>query len=71
MDGRPDAVEVQDRGIILLHDTFARTVAALPEIVHQLKQKGLCPGKLAVAPEPVEALPAEPGLFFSVVAVKP
>ena len=66
-----DAVKVQDRGIILLHDRLPRTVAAVPQIVNQLEQKGLCPGKLAVAPKPVEALPALPGHFSSVVAVKP
>jgi endo-1,4-beta-xylanase len=66
-----DAVKVQDGGIILLHDRLARTVSALPQIVHQLGRKGLCPGKLAVSPKPVEALPALPGHFFSVVAVKP
>jgi endo-1,4-beta-xylanase len=66
-----DAVKVQDSGIVLLHDTNARTVAAVPRIVHRLGQKGLCPGKLAVSPKPVEALPALPGHFFSVVAVKP
>ena len=66
-----DAVKAKDRGIILLHDTNARTVAAVPQIVNQLKQKGLCPGKLAVASKPVEALPALPGHYFSVVAVKP
>jgi endo-1,4-beta-xylanase len=66
-----DAVKVRNRGIILMHDTNARTPAALPQIVKQLEQKGLCPGKLAVAPKPVEASPALPGHFFSVVAVKP
>jgi endo-1,4-beta-xylanase len=66
-----DAVKVQDGGIILLHDTNDRSLAGLPQIVNRLEQKGLCPGKLAVAPKPVEALPALPGHFFSVVAVKP
>jgi endo-1,4-beta-xylanase len=66
-----EALKVQARGIILLHDRNPRAVAATPQIVHQLAQKGLCPGKLAVAPKPVEASPALPGHFFSVVAVKP
>jgi Polysaccharide deacetylase len=66
-----EAVKVKDRGIILMHDAYPNTVSALPQIVNQLKQKGLCPGKLAVSPTPVEAFPAWPGVFFSVVAVKP
>lgn len=66
-----EAVKVQPGGIILMHDAYPNTVTAVPQIVTQLKQKGMCPGKLAVSPTPVEAAPAWPGVFFSVVAARP
>jgi peptidoglycan/xylan/chitin deacetylase (PgdA/CDA1 family) len=66
-----EAVKVQPGGIILMHDAYPNTVTAVPQIVNQLKQKGMCPGRLALSPTPVEAVPAWPGLFFSVVAVRP
>jgi peptidoglycan/xylan/chitin deacetylase (PgdA/CDA1 family) len=66
-----EAVKVQPGGIILMHDANPNTVTAVPQIVNQLKQRGMCAGKLAVSPTPVEAVPAWPGVFFSVVAVRP
>lgn len=66
-----EALKVKPGGIILMHDAYPNTVTAVPQIVTGLKQKGMCPGKLAVSPTPVEAAPAWPGVFFSVVAVKP
>ena len=66
-----EAVKVRPGGIILMHDAYPNTATAVPQIVNQLKHSGMCPGKLAVSASPIEALPAWPGVFYSVVAVKP
>ena len=66
-----EAVKVKPGGIILMHDAYPTTVTAVPQIVNQLRQKGMCPGKLTPSPTPIEAAPAWPGVFFSVMAVKP
>jgi peptidoglycan/xylan/chitin deacetylase (PgdA/CDA1 family) len=39
---------VRDGDIILLHDGWPYTIYTLPEIVDQMKAKGLCSGKLVV-----------------------
>ncbi len=66
-----EAVKVGPWCIILMHDAYPNTVAAVVPIVTQLKAKGMCPGKLANSSTTVEARPAWPGLFYNVVAVKP
>ena len=40
------AAAVEDGGIILLHDGWPNTVAAIPAMVNDLRARGLCPGKI-------------------------
>jgi peptidoglycan/xylan/chitin deacetylase (PgdA/CDA1 family) len=53
-------LEDKGRGILLLHDIHARTVAALPRILHELKVRGyrivhVVPATLQEPPTPTEA----------------
>jgi peptidoglycan/xylan/chitin deacetylase (PgdA/CDA1 family) len=52
-----NAMQVQPGGIILLHEGYATTLAAIPQIVDGLAQRGLCAGKIVPSATPVEAWP--------------
>jgi peptidoglycan-N-acetylglucosamine deacetylase len=60
-----ERIEAKGRGILLLHDIQARTVAALPRILHELKARGYhivhvvaaTPDRPATPTEPQEWLP--------------
>jgi endo-1,4-beta-xylanase len=51
------ANRLQNGGIILMHDQYSTTIAAIPQIVNNLKSRGLCAGMIspstgrAVAPD--------------------
>lgn len=44
---------LQPGGIILMHDWAQASVDALPQIVSDLRDRGLCPGKIAFTPRKV------------------
>ncbi|HEY2652144.1 MAG TPA: polysaccharide deacetylase family protein [Solirubrobacteraceae bacterium] len=46
------AAAVEDGGIILLHDGWPNTVAAVPAMVNDLRARGLCPGKIVATKKP-------------------
>ncbi|WP_436791436.1 polysaccharide deacetylase family protein [Yinghuangia sp. YIM S10712] len=52
-----NALQVQSGGIILLHEGYATTLAAIPLIVNGLAERGLCAGKIVPTDTPVEAWP--------------
>lgn len=52
-----NALQVQSGGIILLHEGYATTLAAIPQIVDGLAERGLCAGKVVPSETPVEAWP--------------
>jgi peptidoglycan/xylan/chitin deacetylase (PgdA/CDA1 family) len=62
------ALTVKPGGVILMHDGKAQTRAALPRIVAGLRQRGLCPGKLARSTTPQQVWQ---GLDTYVKAVRP
>lgn len=41
------ANQLQNGGVILMHDQYAATVAAIGQIVNNLKNRGLCPGMIS------------------------
>ena len=52
-----NALEVQAGGIILLHEGYATTLAAIPQIVNGLADRGLCAGRIVPSDTPVEVWP--------------
>jgi peptidoglycan/xylan/chitin deacetylase (PgdA/CDA1 family) len=53
-------IEAKGRGILLLHDIQARTVAALPRILHELKARGFRIVHVVAATPQLPATPTEP-----------
>ena len=53
-------LEAKGRGILLLHDIQARTVAALPRILHELKARGYRVVHVVPATSELAATPTEP-----------
>src|ERR1700742_1890288 len=53
-------LEDKGRGILLLHDIQARTVAALPKILHELKARGFSIVHVVPATQQNPATPSEP-----------
>lgn len=53
-------LEAKGKGILLLHDIQARTVAALPRILHQLKARGYRVVHVVPATSELAATPTEP-----------
>ena len=54
---KANALEVEPGGIILLHEGYATTLAAIPQIVNGLADQGLCAGKVVPTETPVEVWP--------------
>ena len=52
-----NALEGEPGGIILLHEGYATTLAAIPQIVNGLADRGLCAGKVVPTETPVEVWP--------------
>ncbi|MET7303272.1 polysaccharide deacetylase family protein [Embleya sp. NPDC005575] len=52
-----NALRVQPGGIILLHEGYETTLAAIPRIIDGLAERGLCAGKIVPTTTPVEAWP--------------
>lgn len=63
------ALKVPPAGIILMHDAYPNTVAATPQIVSKLRERGFCPGRLARSTTPYH--PWEGALDYYVEAVAP
>jgi peptidoglycan/xylan/chitin deacetylase (PgdA/CDA1 family) len=63
------ALAVQPEGIVLLHDGHENTVKAVPQIVSELRSRGMCPGLLAKTDKTV--LSAYRNTPFHVIAVSP
>jgi peptidoglycan/xylan/chitin deacetylase (PgdA/CDA1 family) len=55
-----DRLEAKGKGILLLHDIQARTVAALPRILHELKARGYRIVHVVPATPELPATPTEP-----------
>jgi peptidoglycan/xylan/chitin deacetylase (PgdA/CDA1 family) len=62
------AMTVKPGGIIRLHDGLPGTIAAIPGIVAGLRERGMCPGFIAVT---AHAVSSPDGLMFNARAVKP
>jgi len=62
------ALKVSPGGIIRLQDGSAQTVAAIPTIVTELRQSGMCPGFISTTRRDIVGAN---GLVFHAVAVKP
>ncbi|MFF0449867.1 polysaccharide deacetylase family protein [Streptomyces sp. NPDC004609] len=62
-----NALTVRPGGIILLHDGLRTTLAAIPEIVEGLAERGLCAGRIVYSAAPVQAWP---GLTFHAKAAR-
>ncbi|HEX6025661.1 MAG TPA: polysaccharide deacetylase family protein [Solirubrobacter sp.] len=62
------ALKVKPGGIIRLYEGSEATIEATPEIVRELRERGLCPGFLGHAKQTVKAAN---GITFRVWAVKP
>ncbi|GAA4447584.1 hypothetical protein GCM10023148_53820 [Actinokineospora soli] len=45
---RANAAAVQPGGVVLLHDGIPNTIDAVPQIVSDLRERGLCAGKIVV-----------------------
>src|SRR5438132_664784 len=59
-------IEARGKGILLLHDIQARTVAALPRILHELKARGYHIVHVVPATPPQQpATPTEPEQWLS------
>jgi peptidoglycan/xylan/chitin deacetylase (PgdA/CDA1 family) len=58
---------LQPGGIILMHDWAQASVDAVPQIVRNLRARGLCPGKIVYTPRKVPYSTT----FFHAVAVAP
>jgi peptidoglycan/xylan/chitin deacetylase (PgdA/CDA1 family) len=63
------ALAVQPEGIVLMHDGHENTVRAVPRIVSELRERGMCPGLLAKTDTTV--LSAYRKTPFHVIAVSP
>jgi peptidoglycan/xylan/chitin deacetylase (PgdA/CDA1 family) len=63
------ALAVQPGGIILLHDGREVTIKAIPKIVSELRERGMCPGFLAKTDKTV--ISSYKQIPFHVVAVAP
>lgn len=61
-----NAAQVQPGGIILLHEGYSTTLAAIPQIVSDLAARGLCAGKVVPSETAVEAW--EGTTFYAVAA---
>ncbi|MCF2534012.1 polysaccharide deacetylase family protein [Yinghuangia soli] len=60
-----NALTVEPGGVILLHDGYETTLAAIPRIVQGLADRGLCAGKIVPSEAPVQAWP---GMTYDAVA---
>jgi peptidoglycan-N-acetylglucosamine deacetylase len=58
-------IEARGKGILLLHDIQARTVAALPRILHELKARGYHFVQVVPATPQQPATPSEPEQWLS------
>lgn len=61
------AATLRPGGIILMHEGFQTTIAAVPQILSGLSGRGLCPGKIVFTPMNVSGA----GQIFHAVAVAP
>ncbi|MFI1582697.1 polysaccharide deacetylase family protein [Embleya sp. NPDC020630] len=61
-----NALTVRPGGIILLHEGYTTTLAAIPRIVEGLAERGLCAGRIVPSTTPVEAWPGT--TFFATAA---
>jgi peptidoglycan/xylan/chitin deacetylase (PgdA/CDA1 family) len=61
------ALSMTDRDIILMHDWPPNTVAAIPQILSGLAERGLCPGKIKFTPADISGV----GQIFHAIAVRP
>jgi peptidoglycan/xylan/chitin deacetylase (PgdA/CDA1 family) len=61
------ALSMKDKDIILMHDWPPNTVAALPQILGGLADRGLCPGKIKFTPEDISGV----GQIFHAIAARP
>ncbi|MFI6582695.1 polysaccharide deacetylase family protein (plasmid) [Embleya sp. NBC_00888] len=52
-----NALQVGPGGIILLHEGYQSTLAAIPRIVDGLAERGLCAGRIVPSTTPVQAWP--------------
>jgi len=57
-------LEKKGRGILLLHDIQARTAAALPEFLHELKRRGYRVVHVVPAPPSEQELEAKQGVAY-------
>lgn len=58
---------VQPGGFILMHDGYANTISAIPQIASMLKSRGLCAGKIVTSSVPTQAWE---GLSFPATVAK-
>lgn len=61
------AATVQPGGFILMHDGYANTISAIPQIATMLKNRGLCAGKIVTSTTPTVAWE---GLSFNATVTK-
>lgn len=61
------AATVQPGGFILMHDGYANTISAIPQIATMLKNRGLCAGKIVTSTTPTIAWE---GLSFNATVAK-
>jgi peptidoglycan/xylan/chitin deacetylase (PgdA/CDA1 family) len=52
-----NALTVRPGGIVLMHEGYQSTLAAIPRVVDGLAERGLCAGKIVPSATPVEAWP--------------
>jgi peptidoglycan/xylan/chitin deacetylase (PgdA/CDA1 family) len=52
-----NALAVRPGGVILLHEGYETTLAAIPAIVKGLTERGLCTGRIVPSAAAVEAWP--------------
>ncbi|MDI2126775.1 polysaccharide deacetylase family protein [Yinghuangia seranimata] len=50
-----NALQVKPGGIILMHEGYETTLAAIPQIINGLAERGLCAGKIVPSATPVTA----------------
>lgn len=63
------AMTVKNGGIILMHDNHPKTLAAVPQIIDQLKAKGMCTGRIIKSS--TEQPTTSRWLTMNVMAVRP
>jgi endo-1,4-beta-xylanase len=61
------AATLRPGGIILMHEGFQTTIAAVPQILSGLSGRGLCPGRIVFTPANISGA----GQIFHAVAVAP